>query len=142
MSMPQIPEEKNRPSLCEVTIDLLKSVALEETALSHILNAEGERSQALVKKYEHGCCELTYEELDGSVRQTERMLNAIIMKEWLLLKKLETAYEINQKLTCKPKEKEKEKCNDCFCCRFCGCEIRITDCNNSCKCSRCCRNRR
>lgn len=135
MSMPQIPEEKNRPSLCEVTIDILKSVALEETALSHILNAEGERSQAMIKKFE--CCPdgRALEGLNESVRQTEKMLNTIIMKEWLLLRKLETAFEINQKMDCKPKDKE------CGCRDGDGaCGVRITDCEpprSACKCAKC-----
>lgn len=119
MSMPQIPEEKYRPNLCEVTIDILKSVALEETALSHILNAEGERCQAMVKKFE--CCkhEISLCELNESIRQAEKMLNTIIMKEWLLLRKLETAFEINQKMTCNKKE------NDCNCRTECDCKWEI-----------------
>ncbi len=44
MSMPQIPEEKFRPSLEEVVIDLLASIALEETALSHLIHAEAEKN--------------------------------------------------------------------------------------------------
>jgi ADP-dependent phosphofructokinase/glucokinase len=44
MSMPQIPEEKYRPDVCEVLIDILKSIALEETALANILNAEGRKT--------------------------------------------------------------------------------------------------
>lgn len=117
MSMPQIPEEKYRPTLCEVTIDILKSVALEETALSHILNAEGERSQAVVQKFECCCDEVSLCELQESIRQTEKILNTIIMKEWLLLKKLETAFEINQNMNCKP---EKEK--DCNGNKHCRCD--------------------
>lgn len=126
MSMPQIPEEKNRPSLCEVTIDILKSVALEETALAHILNAEGERSQAIVKRYE--CCRdgITLDELNESIRQTEKILNTIIMKEWLLLRKMETACEIKQKM---PECEEKKDgcggrcCRECaICCRCGGCK--------------------
>lgn len=117
MSMPQIPEEKFRPSLCEVTIDLLKSVALEETALSHILNAEGERSQAIVKKFECCCDDTTFSELEESIRQTEKIISTIIMKEWLLLKKLETVTEINEKLFCKCGNKE---CHPCSCrCNSC-----------------------
>lgn len=129
MSMPQIPEEKNRPNLCEVTIDILKSVALEETALSHILNAEGERSQAVIRKYE--CCHggITLEELNESIRQTEKMLNTIIMKEWLLLRKMETACEINQKLNLKSKEKDNCcRCCNCICAVCCRCGL----------CRRCC----
>lgn len=125
MSMPQIPEEKYRPSLCEVTIDLLKSVALEETALAHIINAEGERCQALARRFESCCDDFAFEKLEESIKQTEDLLNTIIMKEWLLLKKLKTAYEINQKMVCKKdKEKDKDKC----CCECFSCECESRDC--------------
>lgn len=36
MSMPTIPRDRHRPTKCEVVIDLLKSIAMEETALGHL----------------------------------------------------------------------------------------------------------
>ena len=47
MSMPQIPEESFRPTKEEVVIDLLKSIAMEENAIAHLLHAEAEKIQAL-----------------------------------------------------------------------------------------------
>jgi len=43
MSEPQIPDRTQQEAL----VDLLESIALEETALAHILNAEGEKIQAV-----------------------------------------------------------------------------------------------
>ena len=46
MSMPVItPSNINR---CQAISDMIESVAYEQTALSHILNAEGEKLQAII----------------------------------------------------------------------------------------------
>ncbi len=46
MGMPEIPPQHHRPDLYHTIIDLLESIALEETALSHLLNAEAEKNSA------------------------------------------------------------------------------------------------
>lgn len=46
MSMPKI--EPSRASRCQAITDMIESVALEQTALSHILNAEGEKLQKIL----------------------------------------------------------------------------------------------
>lgn len=94
MSMPQIPEEKYRPDACEVMIDILKSIALEETALAHILNADGEKNQLVIKKMQCDLRDKSLQELHYCIKQTERILNTVMMKEWLLLKKMETLSEM------------------------------------------------
>ena len=43
MSMPTITTSPNPISMSQAITDLIESIALEETALSHILNAEGEK---------------------------------------------------------------------------------------------------
>jgi len=46
MSMPVI--ESSTTTRCQAITDIIESVALEQTALSHILNAEGEKIQKIV----------------------------------------------------------------------------------------------
>ena len=46
MSMPVISMHCNPITMCQAVTDLIESIALEETALSHILNAEGEIGRA------------------------------------------------------------------------------------------------
>ena len=46
MSMPKI--RPSRTSRCQAVTDMIESVALEQTALSHILNAEGEKLQKIL----------------------------------------------------------------------------------------------
>ena len=78
MSAPEIPERTQEESL----IDLLESIALEETALAHILNAEGEKIQAIAGMMEEGT--ITSE---GAIEQQEaimKMLRMPIKKQMLL----------------------------------------------------------
>ncbi len=48
MSMPVISTAANPISMSQAITDLIESIALEETALSHILNAEGEKLQKVL----------------------------------------------------------------------------------------------
>lgn len=92
MGMPEIPDGKNRPSLDETIIDLLESIALEEMSIAHIMNAEGEKLQAVVKRY--NCKDVSYSDLHDSCTSVNSMLNTLIMKEWLLTTKLQTVLSI------------------------------------------------
>lgn len=92
MGMPEIPEGKHRPNLEETVIDLLESIALEEMAMAHILNAEGEKLQAVVKRY--SCKDISYNEVSDTCQSVNSMLNSLIMKEWLLSTKLQTVMSI------------------------------------------------
>ena len=56
MSMPKFPEQETILSKDEALNAILTSIAMEETALSHILNAEGEKIQCAVKLMEQKKC--------------------------------------------------------------------------------------
>jgi|GEM_PF-2058064 len=95
MSMPQIPEGKNRPSLKNTIIDLLESIALEEMALSHLVNAEAEKIQALTSnsvKYQNTA---NSNDILKFNQQSNQMIETIVMKEWLLLKKLDKITQLD-----------------------------------------------
>ncbi len=62
--------------------DIIESVALEETALSHILNAEGEKIQAIV------ATATTAEELISVNTSVESMVKAVTDLEAVLQEKL------------------------------------------------------
>lgn len=94
MGMPEIPEGKNRPSLDNTIIDLLESIALEEMAIAHIMNAEGEKLQEIIKKYNHkDICSCN---LEQSFKNSRSMVNSLIMKEWLLLVKMNSILELKE----------------------------------------------
>ena len=67
--------------------DMIESVALEETALSHILNAEGEKIQKMVAMEN-----ITPEQLLAANKSVESMVNAVSRLEMILHSKL-TAFE-------------------------------------------------
>ncbi len=81
MGMPVItPSETTR---CQAITDIIESVALEQTALSHILNAEGEKIQKIVE------IATTESELLEVNKSVESMIYAIVELENVLKAKLE-----------------------------------------------------
>lgn len=80
MSMPVIvPSNVSRP---QAISDIIESVALEQTALSHILNAEGEKIQAAVAN--GTICDMLA--VNASVQS---MVNTVTRLEMVLQMKLE-----------------------------------------------------
>ncbi len=94
MGMPQFPDRKSYPNTTEIVLELLESVAVEELALAHILNAEGEKMQEVIKKFaDDNLCSTSLNKLSKS---TQSLLNSIIIKEWILFNKVNSALEIYQ----------------------------------------------
>ena len=88
MGMPKIPEGTYRPSFDDVIIDLFESIALEEMAISHILNAEGKKFQSVVRNYK--CNLIDIKDLYKVTDSSNNMIINLIFKEWLLLTKFNT----------------------------------------------------
>ncbi len=82
MSMPII--EPSDTSREQAISDLIESIALEETALSHILNAEGEKLQKVI-----AIEGVTAEELLAVNKSVECMVKAITQLEMVLKSKLD-----------------------------------------------------
>ncbi|MCD8500376.1 MAG: hypothetical protein LRY71_00180 [Bacillaceae bacterium] len=100
MGIPRLPKEKHRPSLEETVIDLMESIAKEELALSHIINSEANKIQAFVgHDLDFPTCPTTLEIIDFNY-SVNKLLDTILMKEWLLLKKLETVMHIKVTRQC------------------------------------------
>lgn len=74
---------------CDSVCDLLESIALMETALSHVLNAEGEKIQKAIKLADNVCDLL---EIDKAVNRT---ITNITSLEQTLYAKLESVNNIN-----------------------------------------------
>lgn len=80
MSMPVIiPSNVTRP---QAISDIIESVALEQTGLSHILNAEGEKIQAAVASG-------TIDQMLAINKSVQSMVNAVSHLEMVLHMKLE-----------------------------------------------------
>ena len=69
----------------QAVTDIIESVALQETALSHILNAEGEKIQKMV-----ALSDVTPEVLLATNKSVESMVNAVSRLEMILQSKLST----------------------------------------------------
>ncbi len=87
MSMPIIPP-RTQP---EAFTDLLVSIALEETALAHIINAEGEKIQATATMMEEGT--MTPEEVIDFQQSVARVMQTAIKMQMLLQFKLENTLD-------------------------------------------------
>lgn len=91
--MPEIPEGTYRPDSEEVIIDLLESIALDHMSLAHLMNAEGEKLQETVNKY--ACDEISYCDVECSFASANKLLNNVIMQQWLLFNRLTTILDVN-----------------------------------------------
>lgn len=81
MGMPVItPSNTTRT---QAITDIIQSVALQETALSHILNAEGEKIQKMVAMED-----VSAEVLLATNKSVESMVNAVSRLEMILHSKL------------------------------------------------------
>lgn len=81
MGMPVI--QPSNTTRTQAITDMIQSVALEETALSHILNAEGEKIQKMVAMED-----VTPEVLLATNKSVESMVNAVSRLEMILHSKL------------------------------------------------------
>ena len=115
MGMPQIPDGTNRPSLEEVIIDLFESIALEEMAISHILNAEGEKLQSIVCGFKNNALDIC--QLINVTNSAHQIVSDLIIKEWLLLNKFNNIKEFSNNL--------KNTCSSC-------CYYTNNNCNTKC----------
>ena len=68
----------------QAIIDLIQSVALQEAALAHIMNAEGEKMQKII-----GMTDVTSEDLFKLNKSVVSMINSITRLEMMLEAKLE-----------------------------------------------------
>jgi hypothetical protein len=92
MGMPIIPE-RTQP---EAFTDLLVSIALEETALAHIINAEGEKIQAVSTMMENGT--MTPDEVVEFQESINRIMQTAIKMQMLLQFKLENTLDAKLEL--------------------------------------------
>lgn len=109
MSLPSIPDINPDITLnrCESINLLLSSIAMEEIALSHILNAEGEKIQYFLKRKDKlKTCD--FFEIN---KQVNNVLRTIVKSQLLLQLKLEDVVEIIGDTQHSKKHRCKKSCN-------------------------------
>ncbi|MFF0830992.1 hypothetical protein ACFYU8_29395 [Brevibacillus sp. NPDC003359] len=79
------------PSRQEALSHLLQSIALEEEALSRLLNAEADKALAFVGKNLDFPNKPSNDEIITFNRTVISILDSVLMAEWLLFKKLDAA---------------------------------------------------
>ena len=110
MSMPELPESEDILTRDEAINAILTSIALEETALSHIMNAEGEKIQYILEQ----CTDANKViEINESVSDT---LDRVIDLQLILKNKMRLAEKF---VDTKPAQK---------CCCKCCCKCKALQC--------------
>lgn len=94
MSMPKYPDRVNPPTRKQLVNDLLESIALEELAIAHFINAEAEIVQAFTGPYGGFPTSPTNKHITEFQGQVARILDAITEKQKLLSKTMELAKEL------------------------------------------------
>ncbi|MDM8365474.1 hypothetical protein [Bacillus thuringiensis] len=126
MSFPNIPDINPHITLKrdEVINLLLSSIAMEELGLSHLLTAEAEKIQQLIKK------KLSVEEVIATQESVEKILRNIIKTQILLQFKLEDVLKIPTiDCGCEDCDCEDCGCEDCDC-EDCDCDCEDCDCED------------
>lgn len=113
--MPQVPERASLPCPIDVVLQIIESVALEELAMAHIMNAEGEKLQEFIKKFKDD--EICEKSINNAFNSTKNIINSLIMKEWLMINKINTSFEILEQndVLCEKKQESKIKCEKVPC---------------------------
>ncbi len=117
MGMPEVPKRDKLPNIKEALIQILESVALEELAMAHIMNAEGEKMQAIIANINHhNVCDDCISE---AFKSTNSTINNLIMKEWVMLNKISKAFDIYTKIE-KDYHKPHPHCKNNHCQKDCN----------------------
>jgi len=101
MSMPKFPESTDL-TLEDSVVQIISSIAMEELALSHILNAEGEKLQYVLGTLEGGSGSAlnppTLDELLEVNESVKDMVATVSMNQMFLLAKLSAAMNAYSKI--------------------------------------------
>ncbi|WP_412103386.1 hypothetical protein [Rossellomorea aquimaris] len=98
---------KNPPTNEEVLAKLMESIVDEEMALSNLISSEADKINAFVGKGLDFPTSPTNQEIVSFNQSTHRVMESISMKEWLLLKKLETVLLLLEKFKLEHKHKDR-----------------------------------
>jgi len=94
MTMPKYPDKEHKRSYKEILRDIMESVALEELAIAHIINAEAEKIQAFTGHYGGFPTSPTTKQINDFQTQVARILEALSEKQKTLQRTLELSKEI------------------------------------------------
>lgn len=94
MSMPKYPDSRTYRPGKDIMKDLLESVALEELAIAHLINAEAEKIQAFTGHYGGFPTAPTNRQINEFQEQVARILEALAEKQKVLVRTLELGKQL------------------------------------------------
>lgn len=98
MSMPTFPDNTNTPDREEVINQVISSIAMEELALSHILNAEGEKLQYVLGTLpDSDGLKPTIEDIVKINDSVKDLIEAVMFSQMFLRAKLKDALSMSGK---------------------------------------------
>lgn len=127
MSMPEFPEPNPDFSQEQALTMILSSIALEELSLSHIINAEGEKIQYILK---NTCCQSPADTKDilAVNKSVKELLDSVLQNQIILKNKMDKVLEYLPQPPAPPAPPcSPEPCNpsgggcSCFHCCSCHC---------------------
>ncbi|WP_442597924.1 hypothetical protein [Neobacillus sp. D3-1R] len=98
MIIPNVLQDKNPPSNEEIIAKLMESIAEEEIALANIISSEADKINAFVGESLDFPTSPTNQEILAFNQSIHRIIESVLMKEWLLLRKLETVISLKEKI--------------------------------------------
>ena len=122
MSMPEFPRREDILSRDDAINAILTSIATEEAALSHIINAEGEKLQYALAQ----CADL--DKIVDVNKSISSVLETITDLQFILKNKMRIA----EKFLAEP---AKKCCCKCSCCSCSNCCSNNNSCNSNSSCS-------
>ena len=92
MSMPAFPNPAEIPTTEQALAAIIASVAMEEVALSHVINAESEKIKFVVEcAKEKGCENMNIDDILAVNKSVDEVLKRIVELQIILKKKFDTA---------------------------------------------------
>ena len=118
MSMPEFPKPDPDLTQEQALTMILSSIALEEAALSHIINAEGEKIQYILKQAPCGQASADLKDTLAVNQSVANLLEIILQNQMILKNKMDKVLEYLPKPPCPP-EPPQPPCVTVECC-LCG----------------------
>lgn len=98
MIIPNIHKGENTPSLAEAITNIIESIAEEELALAQLITSEANKINVFVGEYSNFPSSPSNAEILNFNQSTQKMIDSLLMKEWLLHKKMELILTLIEKM--------------------------------------------
>ncbi len=98
MKFPEFPDISQKNTINDTIIDLMNSIIKEEEALSQLLTAEAKKIEAFIGKKKDFPTAPTNLEILSFSHSINQVVETILMKEWLLYRKIELTLQLDNKL--------------------------------------------